>query len=77
LFKLAACEETDQEHVWVYRCEAEGPFALNPAELAGGEWVAPGEVTRRIATHPQDYASAFRYLWRRYTGSASASSSSA
>jgi len=26
LFKLAACAETDQEHVWVYRCEAEGRF---------------------------------------------------
>src|SRR5436190_10290934 len=24
LFKLAASAETDQEHVWVYRCESEG-----------------------------------------------------
>src|SRR5512137_1073782 len=30
LFKLAACPKTDQEHVWVYRCEAEGPFTLHP-----------------------------------------------
>src|SRR5438105_4875565 len=32
LFKLPAGPETDQEHVWVYRCEAEGPFALNQDE---------------------------------------------
>src|SRR5438067_6107751 len=25
LFKLRASPETDQEHVWVYRCQAEGP----------------------------------------------------
>src|SRR3989442_11045774 len=29
LFKLAACAQTDQEHVWVYRCQAEGPFILD------------------------------------------------
>src|SRR6266850_2312586 len=29
LFKLAASTETDQEHVWVYCCEAEGPFELD------------------------------------------------
>jgi isopentenyldiphosphate isomerase len=26
LFKLPASAATDQEHLWVYRCEAEGPF---------------------------------------------------
>src|SRR4249919_2115756 len=29
LFKLVASLETDQEHVWVYRCTSEGPFTLN------------------------------------------------
>src|SRR5947208_2611920 len=33
LFKLAASSATDQEHVWVYRCEAEGPFELNADEI--------------------------------------------
>ena len=41
LFKLAACAETDQEHVWVYRCEAEGPFRLDPEEIERGGWFAP------------------------------------
>ena len=26
LFKISACPATGQEHVWVYQCEAEGPF---------------------------------------------------
>jgi isopentenyldiphosphate isomerase len=30
LFKLPASEETDQEHVWIYQCEAEGPLRLDP-----------------------------------------------
>src|SRR5438445_10229615 len=30
LFKLAASPQTDQEHVWIYRCQAEGPFSLHP-----------------------------------------------
>src|SRR4051812_18325754 len=32
LFKLRASTETDQEHVWVYRAEAEGPFHPHPDE---------------------------------------------
>src|ERR1051326_5085267 len=41
LFKLAASPETDQEHVWVYRCEAEGPFQLHPEEIERGDWNGP------------------------------------
>src|ERR1043166_1023307 len=36
LFKIAACKETDQEHVWAYHCEAEGPFTLHPDEIDNG-----------------------------------------
>lgn len=63
LFKLTACEATDQEHVWVYRCEAEGPFALHPQEIECGAWAAPKEVSRRIDENPSTFSSAFRYLW--------------
>jgi isopentenyldiphosphate isomerase len=65
LFKIAASAETDQEHVWIYRCEAEGPFQLHPEEIECGRWLAPEEVTRWIAERPQDFASAFRLLWQR------------
>jgi isopentenyldiphosphate isomerase len=64
LFKLAACTETDQEHVWVYRCEAEGPLRLDPEEIEEGAWFAPGEVTRWMAERPQEFASALLAIWK-------------
>jgi len=70
LFKLPAGPETDQEHVWVYRCDAEGPFQLNPDEIERGEWVSPGEVDRRVHEQPEAFASAFRHLWGRISDSA-------
>src|SRR5258706_14471449 len=30
LFKIAACFETGQEHVWVYRVQWDGPLSLDP-----------------------------------------------
>ena len=65
LFKLAASAETDQEHVWVYQCEAEGPFTLHPDEIERGDWFAPGEVTRWMDERPEEFASAFRVIWSR------------
>ena len=64
LFKLAACAATDQEHVWVYRCVAEGPFRLDPDEIERGGWFAPDEVTRWMAARPQDFASALLTIWK-------------
>ncbi len=65
LFKLAASSETDQEHVWVYRCQAEGPFTLPPEEIETGDWFAPAKVNAWIKEQPQDFASGFRCIWRR------------
>ena len=64
LFKIAACAETDQEFVWVYRCEAEGPFRLHPDEIERGDWFAPGKVTHWLAEKPEDFAGAFRLIWK-------------
>lgn len=66
LFKLAASTETDQEHVWVYRCEAEGPFDLNVEEIERGQWFAPAEIDRWSGERPDDFASAFLVVWRRF-----------
>jgi isopentenyldiphosphate isomerase len=65
LFKLSASLQTDQEHVWVYRCQAEGPFTLPPEEIETGNWFTPDEVTRWMARAPSDFASALLYLWPR------------
>ena len=65
-FKINACAETDQEFVWVYRCQSEGPFELNADEIERGGWFAPEEVTRWMTEQPQDFASALRLIWRRW-----------
>ena len=65
LFKLAACAETDQEHVWVYRCESEGPFRLDSDEIERGGWYAAEAVTRWMEERPQDFAGALLVIWRR------------
>jgi isopentenyldiphosphate isomerase len=64
LFKLDACEETDQEFTWVYRCHSDGPFKLNPEEIERADWFAAVEVTRWMAERPQDFASALLLIWR-------------
>lgn len=65
LFKLAASPETDQEHVWVYQCEAEGPFELNTEEIESGGWFSPKEVTRWMKERPEEFASALAVIWPR------------
>ncbi|HWD94704.1 MAG TPA: NUDIX domain-containing protein [Verrucomicrobiae bacterium] len=63
LFKIDAREETDQEFVWVYRCESEGPFELNREEIDRGGWFSKDEVSRWMAERPQEFASALLYIW--------------
>lgn len=66
--RAAACAETGNEFVRVYRCRAEGPFVLPPAEIERGEWVAPAEITAWIARSPAEFATSFRFLWARVAG---------
>jgi isopentenyl-diphosphate delta-isomerase len=65
LFKIDACEATDAEFVWVYRCESDGPFTLHPDEIDEGGWFTPTEVTRWMNERPQDFASALMFIWRK------------
>jgi isopentenyldiphosphate isomerase len=64
LFKIDACAETDAEFVWVYRCESDGPFQLHPDEIERGDWFTPETVSSWVAERPQDFASAFRLVWK-------------
>jgi isopentenyl-diphosphate delta-isomerase type 1 len=66
LFKLTACLETGQEHVWVYRYQAEGPFQLNPEEIEAGKWFTPAAVSRWMQDEPKAFASALLLIWERF-----------
>jgi isopentenyldiphosphate isomerase len=70
LFKLAASPETDQEHVWVYRCLAEGPFSLHPEEIERGDWFSAKQVSDWMKKKPEDFASALLEIWPRVIASA-------
>ena len=63
LFKVAACPETGQEFVWVYRCAAEGPFRLDPEEIERGDWFAPIALNRWVSEKPGEFASGFIRIW--------------
>jgi len=63
-FKLPASQHTDQEHVWIYRCEADGPLTLDPEEIESGGWFGREEVTRWMAEKPTDFASALLAIWK-------------
>jgi isopentenyldiphosphate isomerase len=65
LFKIDACAETDQEFVWVYRCESEGPFQLNLDEIERGDWFASSEVSQWMARRPEEFASALLFIWKK------------
>jgi isopentenyl-diphosphate Delta-isomerase len=68
LFKLPAAPATDWEHVWIYRCEAEGPFTLNSDEIERGGWFSADELTRWIAEKPEEFASALIVIWGKLAG---------
>ncbi len=64
LFKIDACAETGWEFCWIYQCASEGPFQLHPDEIETGDWFTPEKVTSWVAERPQDFASAFRLVWK-------------
>jgi isopentenyldiphosphate isomerase len=64
LFEIAACPETGQEFVWVYRCDLEGPFKLQQSEVDAGGWFAPEVVTHWTEHRPIDFAPGFVLIWK-------------
>lgn len=64
-FRVEAVAVTGWEFSWVYRVEAEGPFALQAEEIECGEWLAPDELARRVVQRPEAYCPAFRMIQAR------------
>lgn len=65
LFGLEATEGTGWEFVRVYRVEAEGPFVLDPVEIAEGRWFTPAEVDDWLQRRPQESTQTLRVIWAR------------
>jgi isopentenyldiphosphate isomerase len=64
LFKIEACPETGQEFVWVYRCNAEGPFSLHPEEIETGGWFSAETIERWMRERPHEFATGLLRIWR-------------
>jgi len=62
-FKLDACRETGWEFCWIYHCQHEGPFTLQPEEIETGAWYPPDHVTQWVLDKPGDFARAFVLIW--------------
>ncbi len=62
-FRIDACEPTGWEFVWVYRLRYDGPITVDPLEIQYGEWVAPAEVTARVAARPENFCPSFKLIW--------------
>jgi isopentenyl-diphosphate Delta-isomerase len=67
LFKVAACDQTGQEFVWMYQCASEGPFTLHTDEIERGDWFSPERVTQWVRERPEDFAPAFVLLWQKFS----------
>ena len=39
----------------------------HPDEIESGGWFSPEQVTRWMAGRPEDFASAFRIIWKKYS----------
>ena len=66
LFKEGPCEPTGNEFVWVYSCQSEGPFILDPIEEIEGRWIDLEELKNWLSNRPRDFAWSFSYLWAKY-----------
>jgi len=59
-----ACQETDQEFVWLYRAVHAGPFQPDPTEVAGLEWFDPQQLDLRIQKQSDEFSSCLVHLWK-------------
>lgn len=64
ILRIEACSETDQEFVWVYRCNGEGPFTLNEDEIETGSWFSITQIDQWMEGRPEEFTTAFAMLWR-------------
>jgi isopentenyl-diphosphate delta-isomerase type 1 len=66
VFKEAPCKQTGYEFVWVYRCQAEGPFVLDPVEVSEGQWIEISHLNNWLKERPRDFAWSFSHLWAKF-----------
>ncbi len=64
LGKIRACANTGQEFVEVFASRHAGPFTLPPAEIEDAVFFPPQIIGEWITSRPEDFAPAFREVWK-------------
>ena len=65
MFKIGACEETDNEFTWVYRHKSEGPFVVSEEEISEVRWFSGEEVDEMLLEDEEVFSPSFAIVWRR------------
>lgn len=66
VFKEEPCKQTGYEFVWVYTCQSEGPFELDPVEVSEGQWIEVKHLNNWLKERPRDFAWSFSHLWAKF-----------
>jgi 16S rRNA (adenine1518-N6/adenine1519-N6)-dimethyltransferase len=69
IVKLPASDQTDQEFIWLYRGQHEGPFRLAATEIEYGAFFPPALVTQWILARPEEFAPGFVACWNEFNRS--------
>ncbi len=66
VLKIAACRETDNEHVELFEVHSDVVPSPNWEEITSGVFMTPANLTDLMRTDPEDFVPAFVLLWRLY-----------
>jgi len=61
---IAACPETDNEHVMLFKTVTEAEPVPNPEEIQWGGFIPLHHLTKMMENTPDDFVPAFLLLWR-------------
>lgn len=53
----------EHELCWVFRAQLAGDLTVNKAEIADWDWVAPSELSRRLAERGEDFTPWLKLEW--------------
>ena len=57
-----------RQHLWIYKANHEGPFKLDPEEVADGKWVSMGFLMKDTEANPENYSPEFIQILKRFNG---------
>jgi isopentenyldiphosphate isomerase len=66
VLKVAACPETDNEHVELFEVHSDVAPIPDWEEISSGVFMSPANLTDLISSDPEDFVPAFVLLWRLY-----------